>query len=413
MGNAFLSVQDILNKYLSADKYICHAGHSGLQKPVSWVSSVDLNHMNSSHDGVFFVSSGLPFADNHNYIFNLEKLRDIIESGAVGLAIDTSLHYHVIEPALIDLADEHNFPLIEITEPLDLTEFIRVVDTKLLNFEAAKHAESSFTINVWINDWLNGVITEKEIEEKIKSTGIILPCTCCVILRILPKWRSPDPSGNNQKYLSEVSLPLSVCLSIKNYYESRGFSVLTSYEDSFLNFVFFSYHKGNVRTFVETLRDSTISLKQQNDNIIDLENSYYAFGKAVTSLSDISISFRTSTEMLQDQTIMSDGIAVYDLLYFKRLLINLDKNGALRTLMYESLGPLTQYENRDLLLTLRTYYQNNCNKSLTASALFISRQTLYLRLERIKEMLGDDFDIGEKRLALELSVNAFYEQRKQ
>ena len=42
--------------------------------------------------------------------------------------------------------------------------------------------------------------------------------------------------------------------------------------------------------------------------------------------------------------------------------------------------------------------------SQTAKNLFIERRTLYLRLKKIEKILGDDFDQGKKRVALELAV---------
>ena len=54
--------------------------------------------------------------------------------------------------------------------------------------------------------------------------------------------------------------------------------------------------------------------------------------------------------------------------------------------------------------TLKVYLHTNGQKKDTAERLFIVRQTLYHRLEKIEQLLGPDFMQPEKRLALELML---------
>jgi PucR family transcriptional regulator, purine catabolism regulatory protein len=60
---------------------------------------------------------------------------------------------------------------------------------------------------------------------------------------------------------------------------------------------------------------------------------------------------------------------------------------------------------RDLLLqTLETYLDHGCNKTRTATALHLQRQSLYGRLERIFSLLGGDPTGTERALALHLAL---------
>jgi PucR family transcriptional regulator, purine catabolism regulatory protein len=54
--------------------------------------------------------------------------------------------------------------------------------------------------------------------------------------------------------------------------------------------------------------------------------------------------------------------------------------------------------------TLKVYLHTNGQKKDPAERLFIVRQTLYHRSEKIKQLLGPDFMQTEKRLALELML---------
>jgi purine catabolism regulator len=76
-------------------------------------------------------------------------------------------------------------------------------------------------------------------------------------------------------------------------------------------------------------------------------------------------------------------------------------------MMTEYIQPVIDYDrkhNSKLVETLKVYLHNNGRKKDTAEQLFIVRQTLYHRLEKIELLLGLDFMQPEKRLALELML---------
>lgn len=92
-----------------------------------------------------------------------------------------------------------------------------------------------------------------------------------------------------------------------------------------------------------------------------------------------------------------------------RLLLQLKRN-VLDSFIKDYLNPLLDYDAKhdsQLLLTLKTLLDENLLKQNTADKLFIRRQTLYHRLEKIQELLGDDYLKPEKRLSLELALRAY------
>ncbi|MBY5164358.1 PucR family transcriptional regulator [Salsipaludibacter albus] len=73
------------------------------------------------------------------------------------------------------------------------------------------------------------------------------------------------------------------------------------------------------------------------------------------------------------------------------------------------LGPLLHHDDdRDtqLVPTLRAWLDHGCNKSATAEALFLSRPTLYGRLDQVARVLAVDLDDVESRLSLHVAVLA-------
>ncbi len=71
------------------------------------------------------------------------------------------------------------------------------------------------------------------------------------------------------------------------------------------------------------------------------------------------------------------------------------------------IGPLLAQENaRELIHTLEIYFAHNGNVCQTAEALFVHRNTLMYRLERIATILNLDLEKPETRLALQLALHA-------
>ena len=57
--------------------------------------------------------------------------------------------------------------------------------------------------------------------------------------------------------------------------------------------------------------------------------------------------------------------------------------------------------------SLDCYFACNCNVSETAKALFIHRNTLIYRIDKIKSILGRDLKDSEERLLLQLGLRVY------
>lgn len=92
-----------------------------------------------------------------------------------------------------------------------------------------------------------------------------------------------------------------------------------------------------------------------------------------------------------------------------RLLFHIPHDPVLKNFIHDYLEPLLAHDNEhgsQLVQTLRVYLDTNQSKQEAAEKLFIHRQTLYHRLEKIAECLGDDFLQPHRRLCLEIALRA-------
>jgi purine catabolism regulator len=133
-------------------------------------------------------------------------------------------------------------------------------------------------------------------------------------------------------------------------------------------------------------------------------------GTAVSDLVAWRASFRQAGQALE----MSRRLTARQPLYFPdlsvyRLLFQIEHSPELILFEEEMLGPLLAQENsQELLRTLESYFAHNGNISQTSEALFIHRNTLIYRLERIATILNQDLENPETRLALQLALHSHH-----
>lgn len=132
-----------------------------------------------------------------------------------------------------------------------------------------------------------------------------------------------------------------------------------------------------------------------------------AVGKYVHHYNELKESYETAQESLQIRMKDMEHSYFYDELVLHHMIRVLQTNNSLMKLAQEKIEKLDQYDqknNGNLIQTLTIYFQCNGLKKETAEKLFIVRQTLYHRLEKIEQIIGSDFMNYENRLCLEMML---------
>jgi len=129
-------------------------------------------------------------------------------------------------------------------------------------------------------------------------------------------------------------------------------------------------------------------------------------GSPAAEIGSWRISFRQAGQALEmARRLKEDRPLYYPDLSIYRLLLQIEHNPELIAFQEETLGPLLAQENhQELLRTLEAYFKHNGNLTQTAEALYVHRNTLLYRMERIASILNQDLDDPETRLALQLAL---------
>ncbi len=132
-------------------------------------------------------------------------------------------------------------------------------------------------------------------------------------------------------------------------------------------------------------------------------------GLAALSLEDWRNSLRQAGQALEMARRLGEQKPLYysDLSVY-RLLFQLEHSPELIAFQEETIGPLLAFEGgNELIHTLEAYFEHNGNLSQTAEALYIHRNTLIYRMERIAAITNLELDKPDNRLALQLALRIY------
>lgn len=149
--------------------------------------------------------------------------------------------------------------------------------------------------------------------------------------------------------------------------------------------------------------------KDLHEQILRLHNISIRIGisSCHSKVSHIRPAFDESLQALQyQQQIDSNLPGSYLHQVPIHLLNNYDKN-LCSNLKYNILKPLIDFDfnsNTKLVHTLEVYFACNCNASNATKVLYLHRNTMLNRLEKIKELLHTDFSNAEENMLIYLSL---------
>ncbi|MCH6266311.1 PucR family transcriptional regulator [Neobacillus citreus] len=250
----------------------------------------------------------------------------------------------------------------------------------------------------WLHGWLEGEHSLEDIQEYLVENGLTVKTNEAVVV-ISKLFPVKEKSNHDVTYLK---------LLFRSVFEQNGFTVFIVEKRNELIFILINNRakknlKERVKNSIDSIRNSEFFRKQTSARFTA------AAGKFSDSLCEVHKSYQTAKETLRIQKNMSQQqiYHFYEDLHLYRLISQLSKQTDLQELASEYLEPVIQYDqkyNAKLLKTLKAYLECNGSKQETANKLYIVRQTLYHRLQKLENLLGEDFMEREKRVAIEFML---------
>ncbi|MFS0645569.1 PucR family transcriptional regulator [Siminovitchia sp. 179-K 8D1 HS] len=158
---------------------------------------------------------------------------------------------------------------------------------------------------------------------------------------------------------------------------------------------------------VENLKRIIQHIDENNEKKLLFGKKYaIGIGRDYSRLEQLTKSYKEAKEVIG----IHANVYLYDEIGIYRLFLPLKNTGELEAYVLDYLGPILEYDRTtesDLFQTLKVYLECGGAKKEAAEKLFIVRQTLYHRLEKIEQLLGSDFMNPNKRIAIETALKAY------
>lgn len=197
-------------------------------------------------------------------------------------------------------------------------------------------------------------------------------------------------------------------LVARSIFEQQGFHALPEKDGNDLLFILLDTRKQTDWKY--RIKRALDKIHESNFNRRDIDSAV-SIGNYQNEMMNIHLSYKSAVEsMLLRAKVMDDQrYYFFDDLHLYRLISIVNNNVNLNGMIEEYLKPLITYDEKhdgSLMLTLKVFLGCQGSKQETAKKLYIVRQTLYHRLKKIEELLGEDYMNPEKRLAIEFLLAA-------
>ncbi|WP_057915017.1 PucR family transcriptional regulator [Peribacillus muralis] len=254
----------------------------------------------------------------------------------------------------------------------------------------------------WLTNWIEGEFSDEAIRERLFYIDSKMQLDGGIVCICKQHARNNKSAAKLDKTYFKIMF--------RTVFEQYGFQVFPVEIDHQLAFILGDNRssedwKSRVTSAVDRMMKMDLGSRNRMGQLS------IGFGKHVQCLSEIYKSYETAGEtlLLQDRVPEESRSIFYQDLHMHRMISLLNKHGNLEETVHEYLGPVIEYDrqhNGELMPTLKTYLACNGSKQETSKLLFIVRQTLYHRLEKLEKLLGSDFMRSDKRLGLEFMILA-------
>lgn len=367
-------------------------GEKGLNRTLTWpYVGQTANVSEWIHGGELLFLTGIGLDNTYSTLNDL--VNECVAKHLCGMVILIGSDYiKEIPEFLIDLAEKYKFPLFKMPWNIKLIDVTKEIVELIMIDKQTKEKSKNF-----LNRLILAEAGEQASIDDLASTYHI-PLNP---YRFMSIFHIEGINNSPEEFLRIDFLQESFQQSIISLCKQKNIPLITTISGN------------NILCFI-----SSNSVKEAEDSMIYLESCYnllmkiyssekiyLGIGRVYPEEEPLTTSYHEAKKAQElCKKIRSDkNIMRYQDLGIFKLFLNVQNKNELRNYYNYKLEPLIKYDTQnqsDLLGTLKAYLENDCNLVNTARALFIHRNTLIYRLNKIKELLSSDFDVASEKLEL-------------
>lgn len=359
------------------------AGEEGLHNPVSWVHMVETPETSDFLDGgeiAFMTGLGISGADSM-----MTLVEHIYGRNAAGIIVNIGPFIESVPNEVCDYCNAHSLPLFIVPWKIHLAEIMRI-----FCFTITKEDQKDLEIS---SAFKNAIFFPKQEELYAVSLSrhnfhVNWKYSVCVI-------RLRHPKGGFHARMEALTTGLN------NYMQHHyhHFAIF-SYDKEILA-VTANYTEENLHEFVHTLEKQAGLLLAKSEEIC------IGVGKLTQSIRCLYKSYAQAKaiQRLQSNGKISKSLIFYSDMGIYKLLMGIEDWEILTEYYDKTIRPLIEYDEKnhsDLATVLHCYLNHNGSVKDTADELFVHRNTINYKINKIEELL--DIDLSSLDIRLQMSI---------
>lgn len=374
------------------------AGAAGISRTVRWIYfadcvqclSKDFNVAELIHGEELVIVTNESLTDNDDRI--IDMIRVMNEKNIAGFVINEGQ----ISQKVIDYCNEQDLPLFELAIELHLIDLSQIVCKALVEEEINTNSREQILSTILYSEHPN----IEEIIEQANYLGVSLSGRHRVA--VLKIQEQKDSSGKSMEEGRFMEMWENIKKCIRNEFRSYGLQrvmVLRQIDMAVALIPADLFSRDLLVTIIENI-------------IRHIESGYHipieaGIGMAYEYIEDFKKSFQEAKNTLAISKILStkERVYFYENLGIYSLIAQISNGKFLDEFVENKIGKLIkadQMQEGELCETLESYLDHNCNANATAESLYIHRNTMRYRLDKIKKILEDD--LNDMPVFLELKL---------
>lgn len=384
-----IAVKDILKLDCLKDMNLV-GGKSGLEKYVEWIYVAEcfedpLEGVKWLHGGEMVFITGVGIKGDMDVL--LELIKGINEKNCSGLIVNIGPYIKSIPEEVIKLADELEFPLFTLPWEVKLVEISREISNAIVLSRIEENSLTHFLSNILFGE---GEL-EGDAVKKAAYFGYNLEGECCICVIDIDGFERYLKLKNFYDEGSISKLKVRFRKIVQDILEHNALKVPIIDKDDAV--IIFSRSEENCMIRLDrALKEIKETVKKLMDGLsvsVGIGNSYKDFKMMKQSLNEAELAIYSAKCRGLDDTITKyNEIGIYGLLF------SIKNKSILENYYSNIIGPIAEIDsaNKDVssIKILETYFNHNCNITLTAEKLFLHRNTLKYRIKKIEELLKCD-----------------------
>lgn len=377
-------------------------GKNGLDRNIRWVyiaegieDANDIVNWITGNELVVLTGHGLKGDTNAL----LEFISRLFQKNIAGIIINIGPYFPHIPEEVTNLADELSLPLFELPWEVKLVDITQEICSAIVINEFEKNTLENLLENILFGrDSI-----ENDTIQLALNYGIDLEDNCAVgILEIdnFPGFLK-EKNINEEGTINDIRNYL--LKTVKQAFSRNSLNVLTMPKNESVVFLtkYNAFIKSKLPKILNEVRNAmsnrfssiciSAGVGNSYNNVDDLRKSYKQAGQAIKVLRG---------QYGGNNTYFYENLGIY------LILMKIDDMPFLEKFYNEMFMPILEYDkstNSKLLETFEAYLAENCNMDKTSKKLFIHKNTLKYRLEKIEKLLECDINNFQQLVKYEIA----------